>query len=275
MTTVKAIPFVSDIPNHVCCPFFDKQGQLHVLLQEAGEVATISQSKEIRRIHSTGGLPSGAAFDQNGILYITDFAHAAVLAVQDNGEQEVIVGTYEDKSLIGPNSIVYASNGTVFFTDSGPFGETGFHNPTGSLFMITNGGGAQMLRPVSLENLSNPCGVAVSPDGKFVYVAEMMQNRVLRFFQKPDGVYHCSVFYQLQGRIGPSALVCDKQGCVYVAHYDIPDSSTEGNVLVISKSGKLVSTITTTGPQVSGLAIYNNTLFITESSTGSIFKVDL
>jgi len=275
MSTIKAVPFISDISNNICCPFFNKAGQLHALLQESGEIITINDSKQVKKIHTTGGQPSGAAFDQNGVLYVTDFAHGAVLAVQDNGEQEVIVGTYEDKPLIGPNSIIYASNGNVFFTDSGPFGETGLHNKTGSLFMVSNGGSAQMLRPVSLENLASPSGVAISPDGKFVYVAEMMTNRILRFFQKPDGVYHASVYYQLQGRVGPTAIVCDKQGCLYIGHYDTVSSCTEGHVLVLSKTGKLMSTIVTTGPEISGLAIQGNTLYITEVSTGSVFKVDL
>ena len=221
MSIIKATPFISDIANNICCPFFDKQGRLHALLQGVGDVITFSDSKEVQIVYSTGGQPSGAAFDNTGVLYVADFAHAAVLAMSTNGEQEIIVETYEDKPLVGPNSIVYASNGNVFFTDSGPFGETGFHNPKGSLFMIGNGGGTQMLRPISLENLMGPSGVAVSPDGRFVYVAETMQNRVLRYFQKPDGVYHASVFYQCSGRVGPTALVCDNQGCLYIGHYDI------------------------------------------------------
>ena len=53
------------------------------------------------------------------------------------------------------------------------------------------------------------------------YVAEMMANRVLRFFQKPTGVYHGSVFYQLSGGVGPSALACDSDGTLYVASYDV------------------------------------------------------
>lgn len=274
MSTTKATPFVSDIGNHICCPFI-KSGKLHALLQESGEIITINNNKEVKKVHITGGQPSGAAVDSNGVMYVTDFAHGAVLAIQDNGEQEIIVSTYEDKPLIGPNSIVYTSNGNVFFTDSGPFGETGLHNRTGSLFMISNSAGSQILRPLSLENLVAPSGIAISPDGKFVYVAEMMNNRILRYFQKPDGVYHCSVYYQLSGRIGPRALVCDKQGCLYIGHYDTVASCTEGHILVLSKHAKLINTIIITGPEISGLAIDNNILYITEVSTGSIYKIDL
>ena len=56
-----------------------------------------------------------------------------------------------------------------------------------------------MLKPISLNNLAGPAGIALSPDGRFIYVCEMMTNRVLRYFQQPEGVYHASVFYQLSG----------------------------------------------------------------------------
>lgn len=51
----------------------------------------IGAGKDLRRLHSTGGLPNGGLFDSNGILYCADFGHGAVLAIQDNGQQEVDV----------------------------------------------------------------------------------------------------------------------------------------------------------------------------------------
>ncbi len=53
------------------------------------------------------------------------------------------------------------------------------------------------------------------------YVAEMMANRVLRFFQQPSGVFHASVFYQLSGGVGPSSLALDSAGNLYVGQYDV------------------------------------------------------
>ena len=44
-----------------------------------------------------------------------------------SGEQEVIVGVYEDKPLKGPNSIIQDYKGNIYFTDSGPQGETGLN----------------------------------------------------------------------------------------------------------------------------------------------------
>ncbi len=52
----------------------------------------------------------------------------------------------------------------------------------------------------------------------------MMTNRVLRFVQRPVGVFHSSVFFQFSGRMGPSAVCCDSDGNVYVARYDFAGS---------------------------------------------------
>jgi sugar lactone lactonase YvrE len=273
---VKAEVYLEGLGNDICSPFFDKYNALHFCFQNSGDVVKLDHNARVKDVHSTGGQPSAALFDADGELYITDFAHGAVLLLQEE-QQEALVSVYEDKPLKGPNSIVVDSKGTIYFTDSGPMGETGIHNPTGSLYMISSSasGGGNMLQPISFENLASPAGIALSPNGKLVYVAETMTNRVLRFFQQPEGVFHGSVFYQNSGGVGPTALAVDRQGSIYVAAYDVKESSKEGKVLIISPDGTLVNTIVTLGPEISGLSINKNTLYITEKSTGSIQTVAL
>ena len=53
---------------------------------------------------NTGGVPNGVAFDPNGVVYICDFAHQAVLtlgAAEDGSDQQLtaIVKDYEGKNL--------------------------------------------------------------------------------------------------------------------------------------------------------------------------------
>jgi aspartate beta-hydroxylase len=168
LATVRAKPYIQNLSHDICSPFFDKNKNLHFLSQESGEVMMVNELEKVERVHMTHGQPSGATYDSDGTLYITDFAHGAVLAVHPEGGQDLVVGVYEDKPLKGPNTIVQDNNGNVYFTDSGPFGETGLDSVTGSLFAITSTSAGQILKPLSLESLAYPTGVAVSPNGKFM-----------------------------------------------------------------------------------------------------------
>jgi len=232
--------------------------------------------EKIQTVHSTQGMPSGGMFDKDGTLYVTDFAHGSVLAVQlDTGDQESLVGVYEDKPLKGPNTITQDKFGNFYFTDSGPFGQTGLDNPTGSLFTITNSPTGQILKPLALETLAYPAGVAVSPNGKFIYVAEQMKNRVLRFFQKPEGVFHSSVFCQFSGGVGPNAIAIDSKGNIYVAQYDVAAAGNEGKIYVLGSNGEVKSNIVVAGAEVSGLAVNDKYLYIAEKTNGTIYRLDI
>jgi len=265
--------FLTEVGNRdLYCPFFDKSNTLHVCCQNSGEVFRISPSGQLNLFHSSQGQLSSGCFKNDGTLFVADFAHGAILKSSGDGEQDIVVGEYEDRPLKGPNSVIISNDGTILFTDSGPIGETGLHNPVGSLFSIRN----DMLIPISLGNLAYPTGVAAY--GNFIYVCEQSQNRILRFYQEPEGVYHGSVFYQLSGGVGPSSIAVDSQGSLYVGIFETKSSGrSTGSVLVISDTGKYVSTITTDAPEVSGLAINlsNNSLYITERSSGSIYRLPL
>ena len=63
-----------------------------------------------------------------------------------------------------------------------------------------------------------------------------MANRVLRFVQRPAGVYHSSVFHQFSGRMGPSALAVDPDGLIYVARYDFAGGCLRGPLLLLCSS---------------------------------------
>lgn len=278
--SIKASVFLEGVgKGDLCAPFFNESGLLHVILQKTGQILSVNQFGQAQKVYvSTGGSPSGACFDAvTGRLLVTDLALGAVLSLSTDGPASMsqqfdhVVAAHEDKPLKGPSSISTSPSGAVFFSDSGALGETGLHSPTGSLFCITAN---QILRPISLGNLASPSAVACF--GSFVFVAEMMSNRVLRYFQQPEGVYHGSVFIQLSGGVGPSSLAVDAQGSLYIGIYDVRESSSSGGtVLIVSSSGKLVGSITTERPEISGLAIHDNILYITERSAGSISKISL
>jgi sugar lactone lactonase YvrE len=164
---LSATTFVSGVGNDVCSPFFDENGSLHIIRQNSGAIMILDNVGNTETKYNTGGQPSSATYSSDGVLYLTDFGHAAVLAYTLEGRQECVVGVYEDRPLKGPNSIAIV-DGDIFFTDSGAFGETGIHSPTGSIFTISNSPNGQILKPISLGTLAYPSGIAVSRDKKFM-----------------------------------------------------------------------------------------------------------
>lgn len=89
--------------------------------------------------------------------------------------------------------VLSEKNNCLFFTDSGPMGETSLENPSGSIFAIDLT--VSMLKPIVYGKLAHPSGLAMSPSENVLYVAETLNNRVLRIVVHSSGVYHSSVFH--------------------------------------------------------------------------------
>jgi sugar lactone lactonase YvrE len=128
--------------------------------------------------------------------------------------------------------ILSESNNCLFFTDSGPLGETSIESPLGSVFAIDLG--VSMLKPIIDSKLAHPSGLALSLDENVIYVSETGMNRVLRIVCHSSGVYHTSVFHQFAGRFGPTALAMHPDGKLYVARFDFTECSKHGLISILN-----------------------------------------
>ncbi|KAG7395931.1 hypothetical protein PHYBOEH_003010 [Phytophthora boehmeriae] len=266
----------------ICSPFVSASGSsdtIYYVSAGTGEVFEFRSPDSHTAIVFSGGEPSGAQFDHRGRLHLADSAHAAILRVDDSAQPGVMVKAYEDRAFRGPNGIAFADDDTLFFTDSGPLGETTLEKPRGSVFCIAfSPSGGQVLRPLMMECLAHPWGIAVSPTTGVLLVAETMKNRILRLAQRPSNSYHASVFHQFAGGMGPSGIACDASGTLYVGHYDFSGSSTStGKISVISSDGLLLRTIGLPGTEITGVCLSADGEFIiaTEASTNSIHRVPI
>jgi len=264
-----------------------------------GDLFTISTSGDIFRytgnveydnefnVESWGnpsGQPLGLEFDNAGVAFVCDAAHQAILRVSrvemEDGvprqEIEPYVKEYEQMQFIGPNSLCFSKvNGMLYFTDSGPFGETSMQSPRGSVYCVNPKTG--LLVPMVLNTLAHPSGVATSPDEKIIYVAETMMNRILRLSQSPPQIYHTTVFHQLAGRVGPTAIAVNSIGNLFVAHFDFADVTESGKIIEMGADGEVINVYTVPGPEITGLCLTpdNRFLLVTERSTQSLYRVSL
>ena len=139
----KISTFACDEGSRPCGPLFSG-GVLYYADSASGDIRSADVEGNPGADHelygNTGGQPTGLAVagdaneDAGGALptfYISDLAHVGVIAQSRDGAQQKVVGEYEKKNLRGPTSIAFSANGSMFFCDAGPLGDTTLAKPSG------------------------------------------------------------------------------------------------------------------------------------------------
>lgn len=138
---------------------------------------------KLARVAHTSGRPLGLEWLPDGRLLVCD-AHRGLLAVDlADGGIEDLVATVDGARLRFTNNAAVASDGTVYFTDSSRhYGVDDWksdliaHTQTGRLFRRSPDGELTTL----LDGLAFANGVALTPDGSEVWVAETARSCIRR-----------------------------------------------------------------------------------------------
>ena len=244
-------------------PREDSTGQLYVC-NESGELLTFDEDGNYSTIFTLGGMPKCIAFGpSNNSIYIADLMNKVIYEkpVEKDKEINFILKDYCGVSLKGPTSLVRSKDDDyIICADPGNFGSSTINNTNGSLYLfdINN----NVLKPLILNNLAYPCDIYHDKEEDVFYICEMLNNRVLRMVQNPLGVFHISVFYTFNGKLGPSAITMDEIGNIYVARSDFFDKNKENNngiISIINKEGNLSGEIIVEGfTEFNGLLIPKN-----------------
>lgn len=172
---------------------FDPSGEMFVVCMPEGSILKVDVSKgELVEVDTTGGQPAAMAIDTRGAVHVADLAMGAVMhraplsgaeggsgaansagdgaasSTADASAWVTSVVEYEGEPLRGPSSVAIDSAGTLFFTDSGPLGDTTLEQPRGSLFCVTGSGRGRYLKPLILKSLAHPCAVAIGTSDNVV-----------------------------------------------------------------------------------------------------------
>ena len=203
----------------------------------------------------------GNAYDTKGSLYTCEFRQRRVTRTPKNGKVEVLVERFEGKRLNAPNDIVVRRDGHVYFTDPA-FGnqedarELDFYG----VFHVTPKGELE----VAAKWKTRPNGIALSPNGRILYVSDS-DSRLVRAYDLDRAGAASNERVALEKIPGvPNGLRTDEKGNLYVA---------AKNVYVYSPQARLLGTIEISEAS-SNLAFGDadlETLFITARS--SVYRV--
>ena len=242
-------------------PREDSQGNLYVC-NECGDLLNFNEDGSYSTFSTLGGMPRCICFNlANNSIYIADLMNKVVYEKGLDKEKEMNfkIIDYCGVALKGPTSIVGSNDDDyIIVTDAGLFGSSGVNNPNGSIYLydIIN----NVLRPIILNNLSYPCDIYHDKEEDIFYVCDMLSNRILRLIQSPKGVFHTSVFYTFNGKLGPSAINMDDMGNIYISRSDFyGKNNKDGIISIISKEGNLIGEIIVEGySEINGLLIPKN-----------------
>ena len=175
--------------------------------------------------------PAGNAFDAQGRLYTCETRARRVTRTDRSGNIEVLADRWEGKRLNAPAGIAVSKNLHVYFTDPA-FGyqsdqrELDFYG----VYHIPPKGAMTLVGRVQ----GRPHGVALSPNGRVLYVSSADEHNIRAFELDRNGEANGERVL-VQGIEGvPAGVFVSEEGNLFVA---------ASGILIFSPAGKLLHTV--------------------------------
>ncbi len=225
----------SDVPRNTIYQWKEGDTEASVFMKPSGFTGVGSYGSE------PGS--NGLAMDGKGQLYCCEHGDRRVSYLTPGGGKRTLADNFNGKRFNSPNDLAIAANGDVYFTDP-PYGlpgrdkDTEFKElPFHGVFRVTPQGVVSLVT----RDLDRPNGVALSPDGKTLYVAQSHGPApiIMAYPLKADGTIEGGkVFFnckELKGPGAPDGIKVDAKGNVF--------STGPGGCLIFNPEGKLLGRI--------------------------------
>jgi gluconolactonase len=203
-------------------PVWDDSGFLYVSDEEINKIYRVFLDGRKEEVISLGD-PDGNTYDRQHRLIDCASVLRAIIAVTPDGKYTVLADHFEGKKLNSPNDVVIGPDGAIYFTDptldlvKGEKQELPFQG----VFRLDAKGQLKLLT----KDLTQPNGLAFSPDGKHFYVDDDEARNIRVYEVGADGTLtNGKVFGEEPG--GP--------------HEGVPDGikvDTKGNLYVTGPKG--------------------------------------
>ena len=215
-------------------------------------------SNQVSVFKEDAGRSNGMYFMLDGTLITCADEKNELWSIAKTGEPTVIISAFKGKKLNGPNDVWLVPKGGLYFTDPlypRPYWE-GIRSPEkqqdGEHVYYLSPDKTQLFRVA--EDLVKPNGIVGTPDGKYLFVADIGAKKTYKYEIREDGyLTNKTVFCEM----GSDGMTIDDRGNLYL---------TGDGVTVFSNNGEKIAHITVPAKWTANVvfgALDRKTLFIT------------
>lgn len=198
-------------------PMWDSAGFLYVSDETLNKIFRVSSDGKKEEVIVLGD-PDGNTFDRQHRLIDCASVLRAIIAVSPDGKYTVLADHYEGKKFNSPNDVIVGPDGALYFTDptldlvAGEKQEIPFQG----VYRLDAKGSVQLLT----KDLTQPNGLAFSPDGKHFYVDDSQQKNIRVYDVAADGsLTNGHIFGEEPGGKHegvPDGMKVDKDGNLFI-----------------------------------------------------------
>jgi gluconolactonase len=214
-------------------PAADAEGNVLFTDQPNDRICKWSVDGKLTDFMKPCGRSNGMFFDKEGNLWTCADMNNQLWKIDPQGKVTVVVKDYDGKLLNGPNDLWIAPNGAIYFTDPLYKRDYWTRNPA----MQQDGQHVYYLSPDRktltrvATDLVQPNGIIGTPDGGYLYVADIGARKTYRYAINADGTLTSKTLFCSMGSDG---MTIDSEGDIYL---------TGNGVTVFNPEGKQIDQI--------------------------------
>jgi len=208
-------------------PAVDKQGNIYFTDQPNNRIMKWSTDGKLSVFLDKSGRANGMYFDKKGNLLSCSDMENEIWSINSKGEHTVLVTDYNGKKLNGPNDLWIRPDGGVYFTDPLYARDYWTRNPKSQQegeYVFYMSPDRKTIVPVATD-LKQPNGIIGTPNGKFLYVADIGAGKTYVYEIQKDGSLTGKKLFT---EMGSDGMTIDSEGNIYMTGKGVTVFNSKG-----------------------------------------------